>query len=202
MGRHVERRRWFGRGRTRALLSLCVLLGFGAVGTGAYWTDSATLATGSVDSGEMHIDLGSNVKAKPESVSFNLSATGTNALYPGKSIANTIAVTNNSTVTGLAFTYRVQASATGPLASALLLTVSRGGSASSGTCSGGTTLGSPNTAIAGFDQPAGEALTTAAGGPSSHTICIALKLDPSAGNGLQGQTGTVVTFTFPATQAP
>jgi predicted ribosomally synthesized peptide with SipW-like signal peptide len=57
----VNRRRlWFGRGRTRALLTLGVIASLGAVGTGAYWTDSAVLNGGTITAGTMDLQTSQN----------------------------------------------------------------------------------------------------------------------------------------------
>ncbi|GAA3542121.1 SipW-dependent-type signal peptide-containing protein [Nocardioides daeguensis] len=50
-------RSWLGRGRTRALLSLGILLAFGAVGTSAYWTDTATVTGSTITSGSMDLQV-------------------------------------------------------------------------------------------------------------------------------------------------
>src|SRR5690554_5897895 len=42
----------------RLLLSAGLILGFGAVGTMAYWTDQATLSTGTVSSGSLDLQIG------------------------------------------------------------------------------------------------------------------------------------------------
>lgn len=195
----IDRRRSI---RLRAALTLATLVGIGAVSTGAYWTDQATVTGGPINAGAMHIDLADNVGVKPESIAWDLTAVGNAALYPGATTARTIKVTNNSTP-GLAFNYRVQGSATGPLASALQVTIRRGGTlagtGNSVTCSGGTLLGAADAAVGTFDVSAGEALV-AGGNPASHTFCVQLRLAPTAANSLQSQLGSTVTLTFPATQ--
>lgn len=54
---HRARRRWFGRGRTRALLTLGSVTMLGAVGTSAYWTDTANVDGGAITSGSMDLQL-------------------------------------------------------------------------------------------------------------------------------------------------
>lgn len=60
MGRHAAPRsapRWFGRGRTRAILSLGVVAALGVTGTSAYWTDEAVVSGGSISSGSMDLQV-------------------------------------------------------------------------------------------------------------------------------------------------
>jgi predicted ribosomally synthesized peptide with SipW-like signal peptide len=50
--------RWFGQGRTRALLAaLGLLVVPAAMGTMAYWTDTATVDSGSITAGSMDLQL-------------------------------------------------------------------------------------------------------------------------------------------------
>jgi predicted ribosomally synthesized peptide with SipW-like signal peptide len=67
-------RSWFGRGRTRALLSLGTLLALGAVGTAAAWTDTAQVDAGAIASGSMDLQV-AQTTAGP------WSAVGTDAAY-------------------------------------------------------------------------------------------------------------------------
>lgn len=194
MARSLTRRRaqtgWFGRGRTRAVLSLGLLVGFGAAGTSAYWA-TGTEATGtSVQAGAIHIDLATNDKVRPETYTWSdLNLTG---LAAGDSVARVLKVANNSRGS-LAFGYRVQASATGnALGNGLRLTVRRGGASNGTTCSGGTAVGGAGVALNGFDQPAGATLSTG----QSHDLCIQVSLPGSVPSGLSAD----VSFTFPATQ--
>ncbi|GAB4004775.1 SipW-dependent-type signal peptide-containing protein [Nocardioides ultimimeridianus] len=175
-------RRWFGHGRTRALLATGLLLGTGAVATSAYWTTKKTVTGTSFTTGTMHIVLGST--------SLNLSG-----MTAGSSAASLFPVSNTSTG-AVAFSYRIKASATNTLGSALTTTVRVGGSVSGSTCTGGTLVGSAGAALNGFNQPAGADL--AQGGAAN--VCIQVTL-PSTATVAPGSTSTV-TFTFPATQKP
>lgn len=63
MGEHVAarpallRRGWFGRGRTRAVLTLGVVAALGVTGTSAYWTDDAVVSSGTISSGSMDLQV-------------------------------------------------------------------------------------------------------------------------------------------------
>lgn len=190
--RHRTDRRWFGRGRTRALLSAGLLVGTGAVATSAYFTDRVQVAGTTVNAGTLHIDLEANYRVRPETIANwgDLNLTG---LTPGTSKAGLMTVANNSRGQ-LPMSFRVQASATNALGSALTLTVRRGGSISAGTCTGGTLIGSAGAALNGFNQPAGATIGT--GG--SDVLCIQVTLPGSAS--LPPSSTSNVTFTFPAKQ--
>jgi len=190
--RHRTERRWFGRGRTRALLSAGLLVGAGAVATSAYFTDQVKVTGTTISSGTLHIDLESNYRVRPETITNwgDLNLTG---LTPGTSKAGLMTVSNNSRGQ-LPMSFRVQASATNALGAALTLTVRRGGSISSGTCTGGTLIGSAGAALNGFNQSAGAPVGTG----SSDVLCIQVTLPGSASPAPSSTSN--VTFTFPAKQ--
>lgn len=187
------RRRWFGHGRTRALLAAGLLVGTGAVATSAYWTSKKSVTGVSFTTGAMHIDLAGDFRVKPESYAWTaLNLTG---MTPGSTAAAVLPVSNNSTGTAT-FSYRVQGAATNALGGVLQVTVLRGGSVSGSTCTGGTAVGSANATLNGFDQPAGATLAPGA----SANICVQVKLP--TGTGVSAGSTSTVTFTFPATQVP
>lgn len=190
--RHRTARRWFGRGRTRALLSAGLLVGTGAVATSAFFTDRIQAAGTTVNAGTLHIDLEANHRVRPETVS-NWGDLNLGGLTPGTSKAGLMTVSNNSRGQ-LPMSFRVQASATNALGAALTITVRRGGSISSGTCTGGTLIGSAGAALNGFNQSGGATLGTG----SSDVLCIQVTLPGSAN--LPPSSTSNVTFTFPAKQ--
>ncbi|MEZ0580025.1 SipW-dependent-type signal peptide-containing protein [Nocardioides sp. MH1] len=62
MGKHSADRRsvlrsWFGKGRTRAVLTLGVLGALGVTSTSAYWTDDAVVPSGQIASGSMDLQV-------------------------------------------------------------------------------------------------------------------------------------------------
>lgn len=189
--------RWFGRGRTRALISVGALLGAGAVATSASWRDQGTVGGTSFSTGALHIDLTSNVRVKPESIPWP----GPSLLNLGPSVSRSVVipVTNNSQGDA-ALAYRVQAAATniatGNLVAALQITVRRGGSSDGTTCSGGSLVGTANVALSGFDQPAGATLAPT----QSHAVCV--QITRAASPAVTAGSQAAVTLTFPATQVP
>ncbi|TWG97264.1 putative ribosomally synthesized peptide with SipW-like signal peptide [Nocardioides sp. J9] len=193
MPRHHRRPARFGRGRTRALLSLGALLGVGAVATSAYWTAGSTVDGVTVESGAIHIDLATNDKVKPET--YTWSDLSSSLPVTGGSTARVIRVSNNSTGR-LTFSYTVSATATGALGSALKITVLRGGSVSGSTCNGGTAVGPSGAALNGFSASPGTLDATSAA--AHHDLCVQVTLPTGSGAG-GGQTSDV-TFAFDATQ--
>lgn len=185
------RRGWFGRGRTRALLSTGMVLGIGAVATSAYWTEDVAVTGTTVQSGALHIDLASNDKVKPEAYSWTGLALGNMA--PSTSRAAVLPVTNNSQGP-VTFSYRIQASATGALGAALQVTVRRGGTSDGTVCSGGTLIGAANAALNGFDQAAGANLAPT----QAHSLCVQVTRPAAA----PASSTSNITFTFPASQVP
>lgn len=192
--RHRPERRWFGRGRTRALLSAGLLVGTGAVATSAYFTDRVQVAGTTIAAGTLHIDLEANYRVRPETIANwgDLNLTG---LTAGTSKAGLMTVSNNSRGQ-LPMSFRVQAGATNALGAALTVTVRRGGSISSNTCTGGTLIGSAGAALNGFNQSGGATIGT--GG--STVLCIQVTLP--VGASLPASSTSNVTFTFPARQEP
>lgn len=184
---------WFGRGRTRALLSAGVLVGAGAVATSAYWQDGAQVSGASVEAGAIHIDLATNSRVKPET--YTWSAMTGSLSTAGASQARVLRVTNNS-AGGLTFGYTVAATATGPLGAALKVTVLRGGTVSGSTCTGGTTVGAANASLNGYSGSPGNLSSTAA--TPFHDLCVQVSLP--AGSGVANGATSTVTFTFSASQ--
>lgn len=199
------RGRWWTSVRLRAALSLGVLVGFGAVGTAAYWTDQATLASTTFTAGTLDLTLDGNLSG--QGGSYTKSSLTLTDMIPGESVAVTVSVQNSGTV-GLKYT--ASAYNTGGLASGLRWTVvanstsSNSGSASSGnragSCSSGTTTASSVTLSTSSGSP-----TTVIGTPrtlassASENVCIIAALSSSADNSLQGQSATG-TFVFDAAQ--
>ncbi|WP_157537627.1 SipW-dependent-type signal peptide-containing protein [Nocardioides sp. Root190] len=183
---------WFGRGRTRALLSAGLLVGMGAVATSAYWTTEDTFSGGPINAGAIHLDLANNVRVKPET--YGWGGLALSNLAPGDTRAAVLPVTNNSRG-AVTFSYRIQASATGTLGGALQVTVRRGGGVTGTTCTGGTLVGGANASLNGFDQPAGASLAPT----QAHDICVQVTRPAGV---LPASSTSNITFTFPASQVP
>lgn len=188
------RRGWFGRGRTRALLSTGMVLGMGAVATSAYWTEDVAVTGTTVQSGALHIDLPGFDRVRGEN--YGWAALDLSSILPGTSRAQVIRVSNHS-VGPVPFTFRVQAAATpsgaGSLGAVLQLKVTDG--VVSGTACTGTSIGSGN--LNGYDQPAGLPVL-ASGGFRDLCFEVSRPASPTSVTGSPAQ----ITFTFPATQVP
>ncbi len=78
-------------GRIRALLSLGVALGIGAVGTFAYWTDDVVISGSTFTSGTLDLQVNGE-NSIPAYTSLNMSN-----MVPGNSIAAVLTVKNNGT---------------------------------------------------------------------------------------------------------
>ncbi len=215
MPRHAEPRRRRSvldivrSARTRAILSLGIVLGFGTVSTMAFWTDDATMTTGSFESGTLDVRLNAATNNVGQGGTWNnTSLTLTNAV-PGESFANAFPVRNDGTVP---FTFTATATASGALAPQLLFWTYTGGTATNtgtvaggnrnGTCNGTLQSGGANgLTLSGTSSN----VVTAAGNPgavaagSSRVVCIRVQLTAAAPNGSQGHSGAA-SFVFNATQ--
>ena len=207
---HRARRRVLGSRRVRALLSLGIVAGFGAVGTLAFWTDDATITSSSFSAGRLDVTLNDQLAGAANNGGTTSDATFTLAdMIPGESIARTVKVGNAGTV-GL--TYTAKAWNSGTLASGLRWTVVAGATAGNsgtlaagnrtGTCTAGTTTAT-NVML---ETTAGTATTVitpkrtiTATAPIFENVCVIATLHSGAGNALQG-TSASATFTFNGTQ--
>lgn len=138
----------------RLLLSLGLVLGFAAVGTTAYWADTATFRTGKIEAGSLDLQLGGR---NPQTGVVEWSAVGLDQdwnysvlqldnVSPGESVAMELHLRNIGT-TPLTFT-GTGASRTDGMSPYLTATTVRGGTAGNtgtrdavnrtGTCSGGS----------------------------------------------------------------
>ena len=183
-----------GSGRARALMSLAAVAvlatGVSVKGTFAFWTDSATLQTGSFSSGTLDVTLGGQLTGQGGTWSpagFSL----TN-LVPGESQAFSFAVANAGTV-GL--TYTVSGTATGGLAPSMQFSIHPGTASNSGTAAAGNRTGSCTGAALATNVVLSGTATTLVGTPRSlaagsgtENICVIARLDPAANNSAQGLT--------------
>jgi predicted ribosomally synthesized peptide with SipW-like signal peptide len=174
--------------RARAFLSLGLVLGVGAVPTLAYWSDEATLTGGTFTSGTLDIKLsGENNNPSAFTTSFAMSN-----MQPGDSKSAQVSVQNAGSVD---FTYTVTGTAPGGLAPSLTFRVVPGGTASGGSCTGGTqtfnnNLGGGNTGVVTSARP------LSAG--ASESFCVTATI-PSGTTTGQGES-TASSFTFTAKQ--
>ena len=175
--------------RLRALLSLGIVAGFGAVGTLAAWTDSAT-ATAQFSAGTLDLTLNGEADDAVDLTSLTM----TN-MYPGSAKAAVLTVANTGS---LPFAYNFATTATGnaALATALTLSVAPGGLAADGINCAGTALSLGSASLAGSSLTSARTLAPAA----AEQLCIRVSLPAAADNSLQG-TSTTATLTFTASQA-
>lgn len=181
-------------GKPRAIASLGIVLGLGAIGTLAAWSDSATATSGVFSTGSVDLQLNNN-QGNPTAYGF---ATLTKSnMMPGDSVAQTLPVQNKGSVP---FNYTMGATTTtGTLAGALKVTVSTG--TSNGTvCSGGTNIANGVSLTSGGTT---QLITTArplAATTGSETLCFQVTLDPNANVSVQNQSVST-SFNFNATTA-
>lgn len=198
-GRRRAARRPAGSGRVRALLGLGTVaflaLGFGAQGTFAFWTDQATIQSGTFASGTLDITLNGALAGPGNNPgTTTLSALALANMVPGESVAAAFPVANAGTV-GL--TYTVSGTASGDLAPAMRFRVYQGAASNtttagvrSGTCSGTPFTGASQT----YSATASAVVTTAdarALAPTvAESICVVAQFDIASGNGFQGKSMT------------
>lgn len=113
--------------RARAIMSIGIVLGLGAVGTLAAWSDTATATSGVFTTGRIDIQLnGSNAQA-------TMSTLNKLNLVPGDTLAADIIVNNAGTVP---FNYKITAAASGASIGAVLSTSFYTGTAAGNECTG------------------------------------------------------------------
>ena len=192
------RRRWLSSVRVRALLSLGVALGIGAVGTFAYWTDDVVISGTSFTAGTLDLQV-NDVNA------YATTTLSMSAMVPGSTSSEVLVVKNTGTV---AAKYTLTGGLTGTNAAdyntagsnGLLLTIRLGGTKSGATCVGGTALVTDqaltSTTSTGILAKRPTTALTASGGTES--LCFQVKLADTAPSTLQGKTASA-TFTATGT---
>ena len=195
--------------RTRALLSLGIVLGLTSVSTLAFWTDSSQLTSGTIQTAKLDLKL-DGADNLPSSTKLAISA-----MIPGESVAATVAVQRAANT--IAFTYSASAAvaAGNELTEALRFKVFAGTAAAqtvSGTgirtqaCTGtqvfGGTDGLKLTTAASTLFSGRAALATPLGLQSTDladNLCVQAILPTATDNSAQGKSASV-NFTFNATQ--
>jgi predicted ribosomally synthesized peptide with SipW-like signal peptide len=155
--------------RTRAVLSLGMVLGLGAVGTMAAWSDSATATTGMFSTSSVQL------KVDNQRPAHQFTELKRNSMLPGQSEAGALTVQNTGTAN---FQWAVSATATGSsaLIGKLEVSLHQTGANDGSTCSGpiiGTQQafsGNP-TLVSGRSLAAGV----------SEQVCIKVTVDSTAG---------------------
>ncbi|WP_260845083.1 CalY family protein [Prescottella equi] len=177
--------------RTRAIASLGIVLGLGAIGTLAAWSDTATATSGVFSTGSVDLKLNGD-PGNP--TAYNFATLTKSNMMPGSSVAATLPVQN----AGVApFNYTMAAAATtSTLAPFLKVTVSTG--TSNGTaCSGGTVIANGVPLVSGGST---NLITTARplNNGGSESLCFQVAVDSAAPTTVQGQTVNA-SFNFTAT---
>lgn len=211
MARHAARRRWFGHGRTRALLTLGTVFALGATGTAAYWTDTATVTGGTITSGTMDLQVAASSAGPWQAVGTDTDWTAAthiavNDLTPSESYAYNLTVRNVGAA-DFRLTATVAQGATpawGFTPGTITVELFRGGTPSAVStypiqqqCSGGVPLGSAVPVTAGNTV----VITTPErlDGAASLTLCVKVTMIAGADNTNQDKSGQL-RFDFTANQ--
>jgi predicted ribosomally synthesized peptide with SipW-like signal peptide len=180
----VRRRRLDSR-LVRGVLSLGLVLGVGATGTYALWTDAVPITGTTISSGT--IDL--TVNGSDTTVSFT--SMNITTMVPGNSVAGVLTVRNGGTAP---LRYYVDAAASSALGPALTIKVTNDsavtGTAPSATCAG-TSIATPtfsNTTANFLGSSASPRLLNVG---QSETLCIQATLPTNATSTLQGLTSNI-----------
>lgn len=197
--------------RVRAIASLGMVFGLGAVGTMAAWSDTATATTGQFSTASVDVKVALDGK-RPTMGFTTLNKIN---LAKGASTAAMLPV-NNVGATNFTYTMKAVAANAGTLvpsagvsaasavpsaaafASNLTVTVYAGGSASSGTCTGGTQIGSSALALGSPVNLVSSARPINAA--ATENLCIKATLNSNAPNTAR-LSSVSVDFQFAATQA-
>ncbi len=181
--------------KVRALLGLGVLLGVGATGTFAFWTDDVTIAGTTFTSGT--IDLQVKDSDAPSTTTLAMSA-----MVPGSTSAEVLTVKNNGTAP---LKYTMTGGLTGTDAAAyntatsLKLTIRAGGSVTAAaTCTGGTVVYGPTSLTSTVTTSIIDAQRSARRRRHRGTLLPGHASTPPAPSSLQGKTATA-TFTLTGT---
>lgn len=176
----------------KALLSMGILAGFGAVSTLAAWTGTAT-ATSAIGAATVSLGVGATAV---DNASYTVPITGAN-WYPGMSQAAVVVVKNTSSIAvPYSITGNVVETGGGLLGNALNVVVTSGavtGTAPAAACSGAALVTKP--ALATFPAPVARPTL---GPGASATLCVQYTLPINAANTLQGSS-TTVNLSFTAT---
>ncbi|GGF98142.1 hypothetical protein GCM10007304_10150 [Rhodococcoides trifolii] len=177
--------------RVRALLSLGMVLGLGAVGTLAAWSAAPVTTSGVFTTGVIDIQLNGNQGAT-STTPYVFSPT--NSVVPGASVAVVLPVQNKGTVP---FTYTTSVIGENTAGKAYQLTALYGGSTADGkSCTGGSAT-TPTTVALTTSVSIGGSRGLAVGSASDN-ICLQFALPITTTGVATGDVGNVL-FTFLAT---
>ena len=197
-------------GKVRALLSLGMLLGIAQVGTMAAWTDSATVRSGSFETGTLDLKVGEKTAGElgGQGGSWQHTSLGLSDMAPGESVAQMLTVGNGGSIP-LSYNGSVKAGQALAGPNGLLVSVIQNatGATNTGTQAGGNRQGSctGGSATAVANTSVGAAPSTIHGGDMSlapgatQAYCVVVKLSADAPNTMQAES-TTVTIDFNAEQ--
>lgn len=213
--RRHGRRRWFGQGRTRALLATGIMFGLGATGTYAFWTDQGTISSAELQSGTLDLTAressgGSDNLTGTGPNNWNYTALNINDMLPNESISRTVVIRNSGS-TPFRFNATV-ASSDNDLTSgsnglqvivfdnstAASQTGSQSAGNRAGTCSGGSQVFSGFVSTSSSSNIFGSDVSLP-NNADTRSLCVRVVLNSNAPNSLQDESTDVV-LTFNATQ--
>lgn len=186
-------RSFLSGGKPKAIASLGIVLGLGAIGTLAAWSDSATATSGVFSTGSIDLQLNGN-QGNPTAYAFTtLSKSG---MMPGASVAAALPVQNTGTTP---FNYTMSANSTTSVAAPYLKVIVSTGTSNGTTCSGGTVIANNVPLVSGGGANLIQTARPLANG-GSETLCFQVTLDSAAPTAVQNQTVNT-SFNFNATTA-
>ncbi len=192
--RSLLRQRRLDRRSLRILLSLGMVVGIGATGTFAAWTDSVAITGTTISTGTIDLKV-NNADTVTTFTTMNIST-----MVPGNSTAGVLTVSNSGTAPLKYFVHAVASNADGKgLGSALGAKVTADsvvtGASPSATCAGAA-LGNTGTTFGSNLVSSATPRLLAPG--ASETLCIQATLSSSAPSTLQNAT-TNIQFNFSGT---
>lgn len=187
----------------RALLSLGMVVGLGATGTYAYWTDQVQVSGTTITTGTIDLKASTNGGTTYADNPSDFTSMNVSTMVPGNSTAAVLTIKNSGTAP-LNYTATAVGSNADNKSLATNLTVkvtldgATGGSGKNITCPG-TAIANSGTSIGLTDTnliSANPVQTLASG--QTQTVCIQVGLPSAAPSSLQGATTNLV-FTFTGT---
>lgn len=175
-----------------------MLLGIAQVGTMAAWTDSATVETGSFETGTLDLTIGENAadQLAGQGGTWQHAGLSLSGMAPGESVARMLTVGNGGSI---ALDYNAAFAAGQALAGpdGILVTVvqdatgvTNSGTQSAGdrqgTCTGGTATSITDSAV-GTSPTMLHATPVALAPDATKKYCVTVHLSPDAPNAMQAQ---------------
>ncbi|MDI9898121.1 SipW-dependent-type signal peptide-containing protein [Rhodococcus sp. IEGM 1381] len=186
--------------RARAIMSIGIVLGLGAVGTLAAWSDTATATSGTFTTGKLDIMVG-NPAVDNNPTAFSTALTKT-AMFPGDTVAAGLLVTNAEG--SVANNYTISVLASDATLGLLLDSSVFSGPPVSGACSGSplSTVSGLNTSkpFPGLSRPLLARPTSTIITGQTDQLCINVTMRSTAASPTTPATGTI-TYTLTATSS-